>query len=104
MANKKSKDEAQEPQLKDNQTKLPSGKIAEVKEIKAKDVLNMRRILGDSDRHEDELIYAVMSMSILIDGKPIIFEDMPEMDGFDFLALMSLVQSKGGGFMSLASK
>lgn len=93
MSNKK------ELKLKDNQVKLPtSGLIAEVTEIKAKDIMNMRRVMGDSDLHEDQMMYALIAMSVKVDGKKLVLEDIPEMDGYDFIAILNLVQSKGGGF------
>jgi hypothetical protein len=64
---------------------LPSGKVAEIQDFKGKHIREAQRI---SDGETDKFIFAMISVCGTIDGKPIIMEDLDEMDGKDVLALM----------------
>ncbi len=64
---------------------LPSGKKASIQKFKGLDVLRAQRMAdGDSDK----VMFAMIATSVLIDGNPIVMEDLEEMDGFDVVRLM----------------
>lgn len=65
--------------------KLPSGKVAVVGEFKGKHVREAQRIAGSK---ADMFMFALISLTTTIDGRPIVPEDLDELDGRDALELM----------------
>lgn len=65
---------------------LPSGAVATKLEFKGKHVRNAQR-LADGD--QSMALFALISVATLIDGKPILIEDIDEMDGRDVIVLMA---------------
>ncbi|MFO0387561.1 MAG: hypothetical protein ACK505_12335 [Flavobacteriales bacterium] len=66
--------------------KLPSGKTAEVRPYKGKDI---RQAMKVSEGDQSKLIFAIIAHTTTIDSKPVVMEDLDEMDGSDVFALMS---------------
>lgn len=64
---------------------LPSGKKASIRAFKGKDAMMAQRQAGtDGDKYLPILI----AMTTTVDGNPIVFEDLEEMDGADYLSLL----------------
>jgi hypothetical protein len=65
---------------------LPSGKICTIKRFKGKHVQQAQRLM-----QKDGSDYADCLASILveIDGKPVFKEELPEMDGVDYMKMMN---------------
>lgn len=73
---------------------LPSGKKATMTRFKGADVIRAQRMAdGDSER----ITFAMIATCTLIDGQPIVMEDLEEMDGFDVMSLMGEFTSATSG-------
>ena len=64
---------------------LPSGKIAIIKPFKFKHIQEAQKISGTNT---ENFIPAIIAITTTIDGKPVIMEDVIDMDGWDGLELM----------------
>lgn len=64
---------------------LPSGKKAAVKKFRGLDVLRAQRMAGEDT---EKVLFAMIATCVLIDGEPIVMEDLEVMDGFDVVRLM----------------
>ena len=67
---------------------LPSGKNCVIKRFKGKHVQQAQRLMDTSLGGED-FADCLASMLVEIDGRPILKEDLPEMDGVDYLKLIT---------------
>lgn len=65
---------------------LPSGKKAEIKDFKGKHIRDAQRI---ADGDVSKFIFAMIAVTTTIDNKPIVMEDLDEMDGRDVLKLQA---------------
>lgn len=65
---------------------LPSGKTAVIGIFKGKHIKEATKI---SDGKSEDLVFALISITTKIDDKPIVMEDLEEMDGRDVMKLMS---------------
>lgn len=66
--------------------KLPSGKVASVREFKGRDAMQAQKRIGtDTEKYIPTLI----AMTTTIDGQPIVVEDLEEMDGRDYMKLFT---------------
>lgn len=65
---------------------LPSGKVAVIKKGKG---LHARRAMQHSDGDGSKYLGSLMSQLVLIDGAPIVPEDLDEMDLQDYMALQT---------------
>lgn len=63
---------------------LPSGKICTIKRFKGKHVQQAQRLMKEDGSDYAECLAAVL---VEIDGKPILKEDFPEMDGLDYMKI-----------------
>ena len=72
---------------------LPSGKTAEIKPGKGKHLLNATR----KAKQADEVVFALISELVTLDGEPILYEDLLEMDLPDVVALQGEVS---GSFLT----
>jgi hypothetical protein len=68
------------------EVKLPSGKLAVIREFKGRDVMKAMKIAGTDDPHK--IIFSLMALTTTIDEKPIVMEDIEDMNGKDVLALI----------------
>lgn len=67
------------------EVELPSGKKAVIRSFKGKDAMAAQRQAGtDGEKYMPVLI----AMTTTIDGSPIVYEDLEEMDGADYLKLL----------------
>ena len=80
--------------MADKEIKLPSGKAATVKDGKGRDLLAAQR----KAKTQEEVMFALMAELVLLDGQPVIYEDLLEMDLKDVLAILTEVS---GNFLSL---
>lgn len=67
------------------QITLSNGSVAVVGEFKGYHIAQARKLTNDPE----QLVNAIIALVVTIDGKPIVMEDLDEMNGFDVLALMS---------------
>ncbi len=71
---------------------LSDGRVAtNTRRLKAKDKVHAQRLIG---KKTDELEMALVSCVVTIDGKPVIYEDLLEMDLDDYLLLLGLANGK----------
>lgn len=84
MATPKQQAKASNPKPKE--ITLPSGAVATRLDFKGKHVRAAQR-LADGDPSKS--LFAIISVVTLIDGKPILMEDIDEMGGPDVIALMA---------------
>lgn len=66
--------------------KLPSGKEAKILEFKGKHIREAQRIAGTD---VSKFIFAMIAVTTTIDNKPIVMEDLDEMDGRDVIKLQA---------------
>lgn len=71
---------------------LPSGKTAELENFKGKHVREAQKI---ADGDAGKVMFAMIALTVKIDGKGVVMEDLDEMDGQDVIALMG---EFGGNF------
>lgn len=64
---------------------LPSGAVATLNPYKGKHIRQAQKL---SNGDETKLVPAIIASTVLIDGKPIVMEDLDEMHGPDVLKLM----------------
>lgn len=76
----------------EKQITLPSGKTATIAGFKGKHIREAQKMAGGD---EGKLIYALIAQTTKIDDKPVVMEDIDEMNGPDVLALMG---EFGGNF------
>jgi hypothetical protein len=69
---------------------LPSGKTANFKDGKGRDLLNAQR----KAKTPDEILFALIAEIAEIDGEAVIYEDLLEMDLEDVLALQAEISGK----------
>jgi hypothetical protein len=67
---------------------LPSGKKCIIKRFKGKHVQQAQRLMN-SDLKGEDFGDCLAAMLVEIDGKPVIKEDLPEMDGVDYLKMIN---------------
>lgn len=77
--------------MSSNATTLPSGKTYTVRPGKGRDLLAAQR----AAKSPDEIPYALIAQLVEIDGKPVVYEDVLEMDLPDVLALQQAVMGEG---------
>lgn len=65
------------------EVKLNGGRTAKVRKAKGKDLLNAQRKINNPD----ELSYALIAETVELDGSPLLYEDVMEMDLDDVLIL-----------------
>ena len=75
---------------------LPSGKTAQIIDGKGKHLFQAQKIA----KSPDEITWALLAVLTTIDDKPVIYEDMEEMDLPDLLSI--LTNSGVGDFLSPA--
>lgn len=63
---------------------LPSGKVAVIAPFKGKHVREAQTIAGGD---ASKLLFAIIALSVSIDEKPVLLEDLDEMDGLDVITL-----------------
>jgi len=63
---------------------LPSGRKAVISAFKGKHIREATRL---ADGESDKLVFALIAITTKIDGKPVLLEDMDEMDGRDAMKL-----------------
>ena len=68
--------------------KLPSGKTATKRKWKGRDLINAYRALPPKATTMEQG-YAILSVVCQIDGKPMVYEDVLDMDGDDLMTLMT---------------
>lgn len=73
----------------EKEIKLPSGKVATISGFKGKHIREAQRM---ADTDISKMTFAMIALTTVIDGNPIIMEDLDEMDGADVLALMGEFQ------------
>lgn len=90
------------PTIKDEQgnktVTLPSGKIAVISSFKGKHIREAQKI---ANGEADKLLFAIIALSVIIDGKPVLLEELDEMDGMD---VMTLYGQFGTNFTSAPNK
>lgn len=64
---------------------LPSGVKAIINPFKGKDIRKAQAIAGDDS---SKILFAIIALTIAIDGKGVTAEEIDEMDGMDVLELM----------------
>ena len=64
---------------------LPSGKVAIIKPFKFKHIQEAQKLSGTKT---EDFIPAIIAITTTIGGKPILMEDVIQMDGWDGLDLM----------------
>jgi len=67
---------------------LPSGKKCIIKRFKGKHVQQAQRLM-DAKLGGEDFADCLAAMLVEIDGKPVIKEDLPEMDGVDYLKMIT---------------
>jgi hypothetical protein len=77
-------------------TTLPSGKRAEVRKGKGRDLMRAHRAAA-GNTEPMSVSFALIAELARIDGKPLVFEDVLEMDLEDVLALEAEVTGAGEG-------
>src|ERR1700720_81717 len=75
-------------------TRLPSGKQAEVRKGKGRDLMRAHRAVG-GNAEPMSVSFALIAELARIDGKPLVYEDVLEMDLDDVLALEAEVTEAG---------
>jgi hypothetical protein len=80
------------------EVKLPSGKIARIRDFLGKDIREAQKV---ADGEAGSLIFAIIATTTTIDGKGITMEDVDAMAGLDALELM---KQFGTNFTSAPSK
>lgn len=75
-------------------TKLPSGKQAEVRQGKGRDLIRAHRAVA-GNAEPMSVSFALIAELARIDGKPLVYEDVLEMDLDDVLALEATVTGAG---------
>ena len=68
----------------DGTVTLKNGSIATLKEFKGR---HIREATKAADGDQSKMLFAMMAMCIEIDGKPIVMEDLDDMNGGDCLKL-----------------
>lgn len=71
-----------------NETVLPSGAFATVRTLKGEDLLEANRILV---RTGQDMAFTLMSLSMTVDGKPVTYRQLVEMDIRDVLVLQQIL-------------
>lgn len=74
--------------------KLPSGKVAIMRDFKGKDVREAQRL---SEGDPGKLLFGIIAITTTIDGNPVTLEDLDEMNGQDVFMLYGQF---GGNFTS----
>jgi hypothetical protein len=74
---------------------LPSGTKAVVKKFKGAHVLEAQKIVGTET---EKYLPALIAVTTEFDGKSKVMEDVIEMDGWDFLKLMTVFSGDGSNF------
>lgn len=69
---------------------LPSGKKAAVRPLKGRDLLKAARMAGGSQDNM-RLAFGIIAVGAEIDGKPLVIEDVEELDLGDVTTLMAAV-------------
>lgn len=64
---------------------LPSGKTATFEKFKG---MHVRKASQMVDGDTSKIIFAMIALTVQIDGAPVVMEDIDEMDGADVLELM----------------
>jgi hypothetical protein len=82
-----------EIEAKPHEFTVPSGKVITVRKGKGRDMINAMRKTKDSN----EVSFALAAELILVDGNPIIFEDLLEMDLADVMKIQTEIND---GFLS----
>lgn len=72
-------------EVKQKEITLSDGSKAVIGQFKGYHIAQARKLTDDPN----QLISAIISLVVNIDGKPILMEDLDQMDGFDVLALMA---------------
>jgi len=67
---------------------LPSGKHCVIKRFKGKHVQQAQRLMNPELKGED-FADCLAAMLVEIDGKNVLVEDLPEMDGTDYLKMIN---------------
>jgi hypothetical protein len=75
-------------------TRLPSGKQAEVRKGKGRDLMRAHRAVA-GNAEPMSVSFALIAELARIDGKPLVYEDVLEMDLDDVLALEAEVTGAG---------
>ena len=77
-------------------TRLPSGKQAEVRKGKGRDLMRAHRAVA-GNAEPMSVSFALIAELAHVDGKPLVYEDILEMDLDDVLALEAEVTGAGEG-------
>lgn len=67
---------------------LPSGKTCVIKRFKGKHVQQAQRLM-DSKLNGEDFADSLAAILVEIDGKPVVLEDFAEMDGMDYLKMIT---------------
>lgn len=86
------------PTSEAREVKLPSGKVARIREFIGRDIREAQKV---ADGEAGSLIFAIIATTTTIDGKGITMEDVDAMAGLDALELM---KQFGTNFTSAPSK
>ena len=78
---------ANEPVKYARTIKLPSGKKCGILDFKGKHIQQAKRLM-DPEKGGTDMDECVAAILVEIDGKKIVVEDFPEMDGKDYLAII----------------
>lgn len=65
---------------------LPSGKKCVIRRFKGKHVQQAQRLMKEDGSDYPECLASIL---VEIDGKPVFKEDFPEMDGIDYLKIIT---------------
>lgn len=86
----------------DERTKtLPSGAVATIRAAKGRDLIQAARMAGSNDGIR--LTFGIIAVLTRINGRPIVVEDIEEMNLMDVMTLMGEVQGNGVSLPSSTS-
>ncbi|HYH17499.1 MAG TPA: phage tail assembly protein [Azospirillum sp.] len=78
---------------------LPSGKAATVRKGKGRDLVQAARMAGGGNDGM-KLTMGIIAVLTQVDGRPLVIEDVEEMDLGDVMALMGAVMGNGASSLS----
>ncbi|WP_029009395.1 phage tail assembly protein [Azospirillum halopraeferens] len=81
---------------------LPGGRVACIRKGKGRDLLQAARMAGGAGDGM-KLTMAIIAVLTVIDGRPLVIEDVEEMDMADVMVLMGAVTGNGASSLSSIS-
>lgn len=79
---------AAEPEKFHKEFKLPSGKKCTISKFKGKHIQEAKRLM-DPQKNGADMDECLAAILVEIDGKKIVIEDLAEMDGMDYLKIIT---------------